>query len=304
MKLLLTGDFHLGDKKPSKRTDQDYITTLIKKLRQILEICVEEDCYAILQPGDFFDSSTVSDYLKNLIIKTLNNTIQERHLFTIHGQHDQRYHSTVHDDTSLSVLDAANVVTHLIPEPFRLPGNVYVYGASWGVKVPTIPDELKDKINILVIHKTFVENTEDYNFRCIPALPFLKEHKFDLVVSGDNHKTFTVTSGNRTLVNAGSLVRTSIDQYNHRPCIFIYETKTKKITKKFLSVEKPEKVFVTTDSENELQKQSNEGMIRFADEIKGNVDLKNFDFISVVRKLAGDVKELKTILEEITGVVL
>jgi hypothetical protein len=53
---------------------------------------------------------------------------------------------------------------------------------------------------------------------------------YDLVVAGDNHKTFDVCSQGRTLnrppcfralLNPGSLMRMTIDQRDHRPCFYL-----------------------------------------------------------------------------------
>jgi hypothetical protein len=45
----------------------------------------------------------------------------------------------------------------------------------------------------------------------------------DLVVSGDNHQTFTYQSPNHLWVNPGSFLRTSAKQIDHIPTVFLWE---------------------------------------------------------------------------------
>jgi hypothetical protein len=55
------------------------------------------------------------------------------------------------------------------------------------------------------------------------AMTLLKKYpQFDLILTGDNHKTFTATLNNRVLVNPGSLMRMDADQVNHKPSVFLW----------------------------------------------------------------------------------
>ena len=47
---------------------------------------------------------------------------------------------------------------------------------------------------------------------------------FDLIVSGDNHKPFTVRSkdGKQLLVNPGSMMRSKADQIDHKPRVYLW----------------------------------------------------------------------------------
>ena len=86
MKLLITGDWHITNKSPKRRTD-DYFETLYKKLEFILDVAKNHKVEAILQPGDFFDSHKASDFLKQELILLLKNV----DIKTIFGQHDLRF---------------------------------------------------------------------------------------------------------------------------------------------------------------------------------------------------------------------
>ena len=56
----------------------------------------------------------------------------------------------------------------------------------------------------------------------------MREYKeYDLIVSGDNHQNFMFQDGRRYLYNAGSLMRMTAGQLDHRPEVGIYDTETK-----------------------------------------------------------------------------
>lgn len=230
MKFLVTGDWHIDKDKIKTRKD-NVLATCIDKLTQILKIADRKECRAILQPGDFFESHKTNDYLKQEIIRFLSvghGDFTEIH--TVFGQHDLRYHSSNVLNTPLKVLEASGVVNILTNRPFVYPqAKVNIYGASWFEDIPEI-DEHLEGFNILVLHKLIVdskiwEGQEDHTF----GKTLLLKSKYDLIVSGDNHKHFimhsgTGTIGKRFLINCGSLLRTRIDQEDHRPCVYIFDT--------------------------------------------------------------------------------
>jgi predicted phosphodiesterase len=58
----------------------------------------------------------------------------------------------------------------------------------------------------------------------------------DLIVTGHNHKTFTAKKGKQLLVNPGSLTRQTADQIDHKPCVFLYDSKQHKLKKHYLDI--------------------------------------------------------------------
>jgi DNA repair exonuclease SbcCD nuclease subunit len=58
----------------------------------------------------------------------------------------------------------------------------------------------------------------------------------DLIVTGHNHKSFTAKKGKQLLVNPGSLTRQTADQIDHKPCVFLYDSKQHKLKKHYLKI--------------------------------------------------------------------
>jgi len=292
MKVLCVGDLHITDKKPARRVDENYLQTVINKFQFILKAESKDSCVCVLQPGDFFDSASVSEKTKvNVISETKGSCI-----FTVFGQHDQRYHSSKStDNTSMAVLLTANskYVTLLTKKPLQMGIDLNLYGCSWGEDVPEIKN--KEHFNILVIHKTFLEAPGSDNFAGTPTKTFLKEYPFDLVVAGDNHKTFVVKYKDRILINAGSMMRTSRNQIDHKPCVFVFDTDTRTFEKIYIPIEK--EVF----TEEPVTTLDNEDLILFAEELVGLIDSSKFDFKKVIVAMVNKKIELKQMAEEIIG---
>ena len=274
MRLLLTGDWHIRETRPEKRTD-DYWMTMIRKLGFIMSLAQEENCSLILQPGDFFDSHKANDFLKRYMIKKLK--WKKIKVLTVFGQHDLRYHSSNVKNTPLGVLYAAGVVRVLsnIPADFSM---MNVYGTNWYEEIPTVMEN-PDTVNILVAHKMVIANEkvwdgqEDYSLGNI----LLRTLPYDLMVFGDNHQSFVISKGDRHLVNCGSLLRSNIDQIHHVPIVYIYDTETKELVPNTVPCELFDKVFDMTKVEAEKEK--NEKMEAFVNRVTKGAKVEGLDFI-------------------------
>jgi len=216
MKYIITGDWHLTDKKPENRID-DYEKAVLSKLLFIFETAKDCGCDAILQPGDMFDNPKPS-YEFFCKILDMFNYFPEVSVYTIMGQHDLKYRNEA--DTALVTLHHACENVHLL-KPSDEP--MHIQGCSWGQSIPD--RNIEFRFSILLIHKMIIdkklwEDQEGHEF----ANNFLKNNKYHLVVSGDNHKTFHLNLGNQHLFNMGSLLRSTIDQTEHEPSIIAFDT--------------------------------------------------------------------------------
>ncbi len=229
MKVLITGDWHLTEKRPVNRID-DYETAMFRKLEFIMNTAIEHDCDCILQPGDFFDDPKPSYrfFVEILNFFELHHNVT---VFTVFGQHDMKYRNQ--EDTALQALTTATWV-------IRIANSNNIYGCSFNEDIPT---SRSNDFRILLIHKMIVADKlwaqqEGHVF----CNTFLRENKFDLIVSGDNHQGFFYEVGKRALFNCGSLMRSRIDQADHKPFIVIYDTFTRKWEQIFIPIDPVEKV--------------------------------------------------------------
>jgi DNA repair exonuclease SbcCD nuclease subunit len=187
---------------------------LFKKFKFILDFAKEKKV-GILQPGDFFDSPNPSYSLFTKIVRMINE--YEIPIYTIFDQHDLRYRNT--SNTGLAALSAACPNLILNPDE-RLAANIVIQSSGWE---EPIPKPRAGAFNILLIHRMIVkkklwEGEEDFEY----ANSFLKEYKYNLIVSGDNHHFFTENIGDHWLINCGSMMRSTIAQTEHFPRIMLY----------------------------------------------------------------------------------
>ncbi len=267
MKILCGSDLHYRSE--IKRRKDDYLETLSNKLIWSLNLAKEIDAQFFIIGGDIFDTFRAPDYLKRKLIQIFNRYYPRILTLCVAGQHDQRFHQTNLENTPLGVLETANSVHILNENPFRWVDintgkPIEIYGSGWMSSIPTA-DSLEDSIKILVVHKMLSD--KDYwsgNVGYSDAQKFLEEYEeFDLIVSGDNHTTFVLKDKERILVNCGSFGRQKIDQADHRPCIFSYDTKTKKIEQHFI----PTKPFSEVMDLEEETEEINENLENLALEL-------------------------------------
>lgn len=222
MKLLCCGDLHLTDKTPSNRVD-DYAETVLRKLRFVFETARNEGCEAILQPGDLFDGPTPSYYFFSEIV-FLFNEFDDIAFICCFGQHDMRYRQK--ENTAIHALTGSCPHFHLITNKYDdvTRGGIHFYAAGFGEEVPSIMD--KKDFNILITHRMIVKEKiwfgqTEYEY----AGAFLKNNKFDLIVSGDNHQYLIANDKHkRWLFNCGSMMRSTIAQVDHKPSMIVFDT--------------------------------------------------------------------------------
>lgn len=298
MKLLFTGDWQLRAKKPRYRLDSDYAATQLSKVEQILRIAVDEGCSYVVQPGDFYDGIdtpwiTVQSYISLFGKYSIP-------ILAVRGQHDLRYHSRNTKNTPLAVMEAAGVVQVLTQNQYW-DSLVSFSGYSWGDDSIPVVEDMSDPtaIRILVAHRMIVKQKlfrKQKNY--IYASDFLKRYRYDVIVSGDNHTMFIERSGNRYVVNCGSLMRANADQVSHRPVVCIYDTELKRLSRRFLRVRDVDSVLDWGNAE--LKKERDDKIDVFVSGLGANIDLK-LDFLNNLRVAVERETEepVKRIMEEI-----
>lgn len=301
MRILCTGDLHVTDKKPRNRTD-DYWSTVMNKFKQIMQIAEETNPMFVVFPGDIFETYKENHKVVQFMINTMRNSGQN--FLVVAGNHDQQFHTQDLTGTAFETLDASrsflNVAKYFVDEmendkPLR------IYGASWKDEIRVVDDSA---FNILVIHKMIVDDKlwsqqEGHTY----AKHLLQKHNYDLIISGDNHTRFIVKSGNKTLVNMGSMMRSTIAQVNHKPAVALYDTETREVTEIELKIEPVSHIMAVVKAEKE--KDRNEKLMEFGEVLRKrmieNTQTNRLDFVSELDRFVNenfiDV-EIKKIIDE------
>ena len=211
MRVLGTADWHIRTDNPRCRNDEDYVAVQYAKSRWVLKTGLDLEVDAVLIAGDIFDKARVPRWLSNMYLD-LFRKFQRVGLRVVvcAGQHDQINHTKDLSNTSIGSLISSGVVYH---------GSTQEYQAcDWGCDIDSVADR------ILVLHDTVVEHPGSIIKNAICVDDVFDKFKNKWIVSGDNHTPFIVQKNARTLINCGSLMRQSKDQYDYKPAVWLLDT--------------------------------------------------------------------------------
>lgn len=259
MKILNFSDAHLRDTRPRRRID-NYQEEQRRKLKWIMNLANKEGAMVTCS-GDLLDKPFLGEPFKSWLI----SEFYPMKIYTVIGQHDLD-HRRFSEKCSLYLLDIVGTVRICYDEPVDLDNDVKVYGSSWEEQIPEVYS--KNDFNVLLIHK-LISNKDYWNGHVgyDDAKTFLKKHKeYDIIFSGDNHKSFIVEDKGRYLVNCGSMMRSNIDQADHKPMCVIFDTDTKELMIRYIPVSPIEEVMDLEGVNQEIQ--INEKLNDFMEELR------------------------------------
>jgi DNA repair exonuclease SbcCD nuclease subunit len=253
MKILFTGDWHYTNKTPISRID-DYPNALKNKIVYIFDTAYEQNVDIIIQPGDLTDSPFIdySNYID--LFNLIDGNSRNIPIYSVYGQHDLTYRNKGN-----TPLDALHHSIHNFQMDFGCVQyeNIDMYGVSYGEAIPEIANPTE--FNILIIHKMILyKKGEDWQDGYDISTDFLSKNKFDLIISGDNHQSFMIEKigpKKRFLFNCGSLMRSTIEQIDHKPCFYIFNTDTRKYEKFMIPIQPWQKCF---DLEKKVKEDEND----------------------------------------------
>jgi predicted phosphodiesterase len=229
---ILTGDIHLRDDQPVCRTDE-YFAAQHRKIKWLRELQEKHDC-PVFDAGDLFSRSKPSHFLLQWAIQELPERFH-----TIPGNHDLPSHNLeLLDKSGLGVLRAAGAATvHL--EPWHEAGVADVYPFPWGMEPVPAPRRRSSECRIAICHiMTYQGDSPWPGCQDPDALSLLKRLTgYDLVLTGHNHKPFVVEHERRLLVNPGSLMRSTSDQADHKPRVYLWYADDNHVEPVFVPIE-------------------------------------------------------------------
>lgn len=267
---ILTADWHLRDTQPKCRTDE-YYEAQWKKIKFIRGLQIQHKC-PVLLAGDVFDVPKPSPMLLAAALHFLPDNV-----ICIPGQHDLPGHSLENlNQSGLFVLkEGSNTIILNGIENDRYK-NFFVSGFPWGSDLSGMREDERTGFHpsVAMVH-TLVQGPKETNqnipygedcFGIFKTLP-----GYDLIVSGDNHKSFFVrdkSSGN-LLVNPGSLMRMSADQEDYKPCVYLWYAEDNTVEAVYLPIEKN----VISREHIEKQTKEDERMEAYKAKLKAGVKI-------------------------------
>lgn len=228
MRYICTSDSHFTHIRPVHRIDA-YVEVSLAKMLWVVLLCNKYKA-ALIIAGDIFDGIKVPYYLVNRLSDILKKC--KMGVFTIAGQHDMEYKSLDLEPSPYSTLQRTGAITNLGE-------NKYLQGISWGEKV--VP---KNK-PILVVHYTITEKEPPFFLKdAISADEAFEKYKgYKYIISGDYHHSYVKRKNGRVLINCGPILRSSKDQYDFRPKVYLIDTEKNGLKAIYVPIVSPEYVF-------------------------------------------------------------
>jgi DNA repair exonuclease SbcCD nuclease subunit len=233
---ILSADWHIRSDTPLCRTD-DYMEAQKKKIEFILNLAKEQQC-PILVAGDFGDKPLWGDKLLNWFIN-IKNKFESSGLYTILGQHDLINHRIDQtEEGGIGVL-YKNGCIEIIKDRIFHGFNLHTF--PYSVNITLFEYEKKEQRTIALTHQMVIQSQKKklwYNQKANHAKRLLKKFPcYDLIVSGDNHQSFSVEYEGRLLVNPGSIMRMTAAQINHKPRVALWYAESNEIEWVYLPIQ-------------------------------------------------------------------
>ncbi len=234
MMYLLCGDLHFRYTIPKCRTD-NFIQTQIDRMKWLREI-QEKHRAKILCVGDV--THKAREEKQNELMVMLLEHFPE--MDGLAGNHDLLNHSMRKLYKSCLGALIKSGKYNLLPSNNYWcyeDSNDLIYPFHFGEEIKTAELTAELGKTIALWHE-YVSIAKDKNIKGSLAKNILKNNNYDLIVTGDNHQTFTLDYEGKTLINVGSLFRQTAEQIDHKPCVFIYDSDTGEYFQEFAPIKK------------------------------------------------------------------
>jgi DNA repair exonuclease SbcCD nuclease subunit len=247
---ILTADWHIRPTVPVCRTD-DFIAAMWKKVEFILDLSVRYKV-PVLMAGDIGLKSQWPNWLLEEFIRRWRKYPGfPTYIFFIPGQHDLPNHQLDQwRQSAVGVLESAGILTvlgaprdrpeMLVPDVMMKLGSIFPF--PYGIEIKNVdqPDDHERPL-VAVAHALVTERAPEKfleEYGACSAMSLLEGFlEYDLILTGDNHKPFVVEYEGRLLVNPGSLMRTTADQTDHKPRVYLWYSLENRIEPVYLPIE-------------------------------------------------------------------
>jgi len=234
MNFIITSDWHICDKIPLCRIDL-FEDNMFRKVTEIVDLADEYDA-KILIAGDLFDKWRISHKTMTHLMMLLERSAE---IFCIPGQHDLPQHNLRNLYTSaLGELTTAGYVLCANEVTMQTYEDVDIVAVPFGEKVPKLKRE-KNRILILMLHQfTYQKTAQDWQKDIgTKDTALLKKYpEADMIITGDNHQRFMIDQRSQILINPGSMMRRTADQYDHEPAVYLYDSERHEVEEILLDI--------------------------------------------------------------------
>lgn len=313
LRLVWITDLHLADVPPGRRS-ANYREDILGKLRQVRDLCIEQQAYCLCG-GDVFHSKSPNSIANSpSLIREVMEVFSQfpgHTVYGIVGNHDiqnDRMESLPQQPLGVLVESGAyTVVEHM---RFLGPVRVYVDGYNYRtggqllVDLERAPRADKADCQIALCHAAAAPGkSKELSGETIIGYDDLQQCNYDLILWGHDHtRTETQSCNAVTHVNLGSLARAAFSaDESQRPVSAVlieFSAEGSRIVEHPLQVCPFEQVFRTADKAVVEVKKSEDMQAYFSGLTHSVQDITSADPIEVVERLTQDDLPLQAYIKE------
>jgi len=241
---ILTSDWHIRADTPTSRTD-DFTAAMWDKVQFVCDLANEHDI-PILLAGDLGHRPQWPNWL----IEKFMSIVPDIEIIAIAGQHDLPGHNLdAIPQSGFGVLSRSGYIKSTSTEKYTLPWSCNyfqfpIFEFPFGSDIKSFPEGseiLPDKDDpwIAMTHQMVTKGKSEWPGQVASSAKSLlkKFPDYKLILSGDNHQPFVVEYEGRLLVNPGSMMRSTADQIDHKPRVYLWEAKSNRVEAVYLPIE-------------------------------------------------------------------
>ena len=260
--LMIISDLHLRDDQPTCRMD-DFWEVQIRKLKWINKEWKRLARPDILCAGDVFHKAKPSPKLLTTALEFLPGRLCRRGasgvdklIYTIPGNHDLPNHNINQlNESGLAPLAVTERISSLIKRPVHLYKNINehhsenvadIHPFPFGSKPLPLSENLSSKDAdkrryVALAHLfTYKDRKPWADCKSPPCAKVLDLFRgYDLVITGDNHQSFTHQNKRKQLlVNPGCMSRQNLNEIDYKPSIYLWYAEENRVEQKEIPIEK------------------------------------------------------------------
>ena len=284
---ILTGDWHLREDTPTCFKG-DFETEQWNSVVFVADLQKKYNC-PVLHAGDLFHHWKPSPWLLSRCIELF-----PKEFYTIYGQHDLPQHNLqLEHKSGINTLRQARIVK-------VLKGCHFGQEPNYKDNIEGVPSYIFNKglpnyKRVLVWHHlTYLQKPFPGATGGMAEGILRKYPQFDLIVTGDNHTSFTIEYQGRRLVNTGNLTRQSVAQIDFKPCIWFWYASDNSVEQVFLPIQEG----VISREHIDIKEQRNERIDAFVEELQSDWE-SNMSFEDNLKKcfIKNDIsKEVQSLI--------
>jgi DNA repair exonuclease SbcCD nuclease subunit len=305
---ILTSDWHLRGDQPICRKD-DFQDKQWKKVDFIFNLSKDFDS-PILFSGDLFHKACPNlQFIRECLLKFEKDAPS---FYYVLGNHDLKNHNMdLYESSGVSFLPFISRSFHTRKIKCEMLHDTVIEAKEWLAVLTGLnfgEDVLLDE-NLAEIGKLKKEYRKIlllHEFTYKGAMPFpgcaarttqklLTQHKdFDLIVTGDNHQSFSHEDKGRLLVNPGCISRQRLQEIDHIPCVYFYYPESNTVEQIVVPHDKD----VFSEEHLKLSKEKEDREVAFVKRLKDNYEI-NLSFENNLSNYLKSNKVKKEITQKI-----